>query len=550
LAFLTLDNRDRPRRLVFQPETIAERNRATGLYGSHYDPKEELVRFPLEPITYELLRELVPTVQIRDDAENWYNYWKANNVALKAAANVTPALSLSLLKPAFPRAAELYPYQRAGVCWMVQRERGILADEPGLGKTIQSLVTADALATGPILVVTLNTVKSHWARHIVQWFGDMPAVAQGQRNERSAALDSNARWTIVNHEMLRPGQYAQLADRHWGAVIVDEAHKLQGRTSQVTKGLAELNSEYLWLLTGTPVWNKAESVWNLLHIVDPRRFTSFWAFVDEYCEVMLTPWSKEIVGIHPRMMSQLQEIIGEYVLQRKKAEVLTQLPDKIITTLQYQLTDAQRKAYKRIKKEGVYDNVVAVTPVERFRMLRQICNAPTLAGFKDMPSAKWEVIHDLVDELLDADRKIVIYTWHKDYAKWLAQAFLGRGVRLLTGDVPPRERDGVLDDFRTRADVHILVATIATAGTGIDLVEATAAIFAEGSYIHTLNTQAEDRLHRIGQHDSPLIYRLMATRTVEEVIWQLHDERSYMSEDMLQQAQVAAIARTLNDEDF
>jgi SNF2 family DNA or RNA helicase len=237
------------------------------------------------------------------------------------------------------------------------------------------------------------------------------------------------------------------------------------------------------------------------------------------------------------MMSKLQSVLGTLVYGRKKVDVLPDLPAKIVTDIPYRLNPSHAKAYNKLKKnlaleledgsEAYFDSALAVTS-----KLRTLCNAPTLLGSTG-ESAKTEIIAELVDELMDDDRKVVIFTWHKDYAKYLTMRLYMWGTVLVTGDQDSIERDRLVQRFRQNEESHLLIATIGSVGTGMELQEATAAIFAEGSYTPAHNLQAEDRLHRIGIHDSPLIYRLWARGTVEEALWSTNDDRIAQADDML-----------------
>jgi SNF2 family DNA or RNA helicase len=164
---------------------------------------------------------------------------------------------------------------------------------------------------------------------------------------------------------------------------------------------------------------------------------------------------------------------------------------------------------------------------------RRVLNAPQLLNLAG-DSPKDHVIDDLLDSVLADDRKAIVFTWHVDYARYLAEHLrkhYGDHITLVHGGLPDNETN--LDDFRTNGEMHVLVATIGAVGTGIDLVEATAAIFAEGAYVPTLNIQAEDRLHRIGQKTDVVIYRVMAKKTVESAVWEVSDAREELSDEVL-----------------
>ncbi len=495
------------KRLLLEVPESAERRIALGVSGALQQLENpNLVAFPLEPLAVDDLRSaLGDALKVDVDVGNWrarYQAYAQASVFLGAKADGHPNAEW---------ASRLYPYQRVGADWMRSVPRGILGDDPGLGKTIQSLT---AVYREPrVLIVTLNSVKSHWEAHIRNWLQRDVCVCTGTHLERQRALDKHPDWVIINHEMLRGGSvgYTGIVEHEWDAVIVDEAHKLQGRKSAQSLGAARLKSPRLYLLTGTPIWNHPDSLWRILNLLEPQRFNSYWRFVMEYCDTQQTNWGLDILGFRLDTLERLRSIVAPYLLRRRKEEVLPDLPAKRRQLIEYDLSDSQRRAYREMKRRlrlvtedgdllRVYDNAMVA-----LGQLRLLCDAPQLIGLPPGVNPKDEVLDDLLETLLDRERKVILFTWHKVYAEYLAARYTRYGVSLVTGDTPHRDRE--LQAFRQETDKHLLVATIGAAGTGIDLVEATAAIFAEGTHVPTLNAQAEDRLHRIGQKTDVIIYR-------------------------------------------
>src|SRR5678816_4702322 len=109
--------------------------------------------------------------------------------------------------------------------------------------------------------------------------------------------------------------YRDLLDRKWDAVILDEAHKFQGRDSQQSKGAARLRSDMLLMLTGSPIWNKPDSIWNLLHLLYPARFSSYWNFVNEYCYIERSRYGYEITGVNDLKLDRLRGVISPLLLR-------------------------------------------------------------------------------------------------------------------------------------------------------------------------------------------------------------------------------------------
>jgi SNF2 family DNA or RNA helicase len=266
-------------RIVATPATHLERLHLMSLPNSHLR-KDGAYWYPMEWTTLgDLVLDfghgvLTPTAMAAYEAHQ-------REQSYLTSIQLDDGLTAEFILERVPWHAKLYDYQLRGAAWLATARRGILGDEPGLGKTLQAITAVEAKASYPALVITMNSVKLHWQRQIEQWTGSTDvAVAQGSdTGKRLEAIQSDAQWIVINHEMLRSESYRQaLLQRPWGTVIVDEAHKLQGRHSQVSEQAAKLRTQNLFMLTGTPVWNKADSIWRLLYLLDPARFRSYWQF--------------------------------------------------------------------------------------------------------------------------------------------------------------------------------------------------------------------------------------------------------------------------------
>lgn len=535
-----------PARVIVFGLTPRERHALAGAPEIPAIPPGDDASFPPDPEIVEAIIGTLGSSAVETDANT--ARWRIEQ-ACRVETSARLAASSDIDAPPRGWTGALYPYQRVGQEWLRAMRRGILGDDPGLGKTVQALAAVDG--KDRVLIATLGGVKQHWADHVARWSKRPVGLCVGSHAERQQAIDAHG-WVIVNHEMLRPGAFTGL-DRKWDAVIIDEAHRFQGRKSKQSKGAAFLKTDDLYLLTGTPIWNKPDSLWNLLHLLYPARFSSYWRFVGEYCDVEVSPWGMQITGLRYRERERLQRVLVPLMIRRAKRDVLPWLPDKIREDVTYDITPSQRRAYNKLRDKLLLetDDGTSVryyaNAISAMSDMRLLLDAPGLVGLDGLtkdPSPKDEAIDGLLDGLLDDGRKIVIYCWHRAYANYLAARHAARGAVCVTGET--KDRTGVIDAF-LRGRASVLVATIASVGTGIDMTECTAAIFAEGSYVHVENAQAEDRLHRIGTKTSPLIYRLQARRTVEQAIWEQSDDVGETTSDVLTVERVVRAVRAYGD---
>jgi SNF2 family DNA or RNA helicase len=523
--------------------------------------------FQTDPFLVATFKEVLGGVDLTDNAYNWLMDAdeKAQTSLLYAqdrGLTLGPQLSISWRRV-------LFDYQTQGVRWLMKKRRGILGDEMGLGKTLQALSAAHELygsstSAGRSLIVTVPLAqRSVWARAIEQTSGSHSVfICDGERDARIQTLrDFSADrgdFLIINHEMLQTRywrQFQTIWSTHWDTVILDEAHKFQDPQSSQSEGAQKLKSQNLFLLTGTPVWNKPESIFGLLHLIDPHRWSSFWAFVAEFCSLAVSPHGHgyEILGIRPDKIEYLQKVLAPEVLQRRKSVVMPDLPEKRVQVIEYDLDKETRKAYTRLKKEfALYAPTGEMVKAEpsvgkMFSDLRALVNAPSLVGLP-YAGAKTEVLSDLLAEALSEDRKVVVFTWHHDYTDYLSNLLTSRGVehRVIMGGRTQKVREQALEEFQTDPNVKVLLAGIAATGIAIDLTCADIAIFAEGSYVAAHIDQAQSRLHRIGQKNLVMIYNLSARHTVESALWDTVADRQAQADEML--AFNAVITRTIEDD--
>lgn len=316
-------------------------------------------------------------------------------------ARVDPALEIrtQLEYPVTPGVDEhLYPFQRAGVEFMTRAGSGLLGDDMGTGKSIQTLTLNLArIHRGevalPALIICPNSVKRHWVREIAKWMPGANAynvdgtAAVKRKVLKTALTDPNA-VVIINTESVRlfsrlkaygsiklkrcrtcdkkfgdeglttarcEVHHKELNDFKFKAITLDEAHCVKNPAAQQTRAIWHLmhqpDVKYCWALTGTPISNHPGDLWSVMHAVAPEDFPSKSQFVTRYC---LTAWnafgSLEIVGIRPDTRDEFFKLLDPRFRRMLKAVVLPQLPPKVRSVRYVDMTSAQSKMYKELAK--------------------------------------------------------------------------------------------------------------------------------------------------------------------------------------------------------
>lgn len=553
--YLKCTNAGVPTRIVFDASHRGEQLEALDVPGGR--EAGTTVTFPIDASAVRILIESLPLTVVDKEIQD---------LLLSAADYKKKAQELwdaESLPTGLPYHDLLHPYQTVGAIWLATMRRSILADEPGLGKTIQALAACDILR-GPrtpkggfhkqrVLVVSLgDAVADQWARQIERWTGSkFVQAAIGQRAKKEVKLKEDARFTIVTHPMLRikdgKAAYPILLEKEWDVVIIDEAHTMQGRSSQQSMGARKLKYDHLMMLTGTPVWNMPDSIWHLLHLIDPKRFSAYWTFVNQWCKVDMMQWGKKIRGPNKLLVPKLKQELKPLLLRRTEdALPVGALPEARFAEVRWTLSPQQREIYTRMKQEKALDvhglEVKDYASVAAMLSdLRILCAAPRSLGL-DFDTPKDEVIQSIVRKHLDGYHSIVIFAWHRKVVahvvKMLQEAFPKQRIGQISGDVKDEERVTAIRRFKQGWD-KVLVASISTTGTGTDLPNAHACIFVEESWVHNHNRQSWKRIHRVGMLHSPQIYRIIGDNCIEDLVHRTAKRKEVMSEDLLNLKQIS-----------
>jgi SNF2 family DNA or RNA helicase len=432
-----------------------------------------------------------------------------------------------------PAAAGLayLPYQKAGVAYALSRVATLLGDEMGLGKTIQALGLINADATiANVLVVCPASLKLNWAREAKKWL-TRPltiGVANGVFPETDVV--------IVNYEQLKKHRDA-IDRRDWDLLVVDEAQMAKNGAAQRTKQLyghwdkeaRRMNPEpiafrKLILLTGTPWLNRPKELWTMLKVADPKGLGRNWRdYHVRYCDGHRDEYGWQIDGASN--LAELQaKLRATLMVRRLKADVLAELPPKRRQVIALQIMDAATRALVE-RENAVHERVeiarraVAAASSDPAAYARAIAEleAAEAVAFEEISRtrhlvalAKLPQVIEHIEETLESVDKLVVMGWHHDVLNGIEAHFgPSMGVAKITGETPVPSRQGEVDRFQTDPRCRLMVGSIKAAGVGYTMTAASTVLFAELDVVPGNLSQAEDRCHRIGQHDSVLVQHLV-----------------------------------------
>nr|XP_045583792.1 SWI/SNF-related matrix-associated actin-dependent regulator of chromatin subfamily A-like protein 1 [Procambarus clarkii]XP_045583793.1 SWI/SNF-related matrix-associated actin-dependent regulator of chromatin subfamily A-like protein 1 [Procambarus clarkii]XP_045583794.1 SWI/SNF-related matrix-associated actin-dependent regulator of chromatin subfamily A-like protein 1 [Procambarus clarkii]XP_045583795.1 SWI/SNF-related matrix-associated actin-dependent regulator of chromatin subfamily A-like len=436
----------------------------------------------------------------------------------KALASVTqqvPASCVDLFGLDPKLLDSLMPFQHDGVCFGVSLGgRAMFADDMGLGKTIQALgVAAYYRREWPMLVVTPSTVRYSWVSSIERWVSsvnrsDIVVIGSGRDNFNGAEV------VIVSYDLLSR-RAKEILDHNFQVVIMDESHMLKSFKTARYKAAAPImkKAKRVLLLSGTPALSRPSELFTQINGINPKLFPSFQEYGIRYCAGNHTPWGWDFSGFSN--MEELQIILqAKLMIRRLKSEVLDQLPAKQRMTVILDPasvltgTKAMQAAAKQL-------GLKTLNGAERHGALLQF--------FIETAQAKLKAVSDYVKELLESDKKFLVFAHHKVMMDKLCNTCDSVNCKYIRidGKTNAELRQNLVTKFQTNDDIKVAVLSITAANTGITLTAAQIVVFAELFWNPGVLVQAEDRAHRIGQQDCVMVQYLVARGTADDYIWNL-----------------------------
>jgi SNF2 family DNA or RNA helicase len=448
-----------------------------------------------------------------------------------------------------PAGLELMPHQGRVVAAAAAGHRTfLLADEPGLGKTAQALLSAEAASAYPLLVVVPNVVKTNWAREARLWTPQRPVtVVQGD----GETVDGFADIVVVNYEVL-DRHVGWLGDFGFRGMVVDEAHFIKNKNSQRSQHVLEIAERLrsrstrplLMALTGTPLINDIEdfrTIWQFLGWIDAA---------EPLGELMAALENTGLTPADPGFYAAARRcVIERGIVRRRKVDVAADIPARRIADLPVELEGAAGRSIRAAERDLVrrmvarYETAAANRSPGAEGIDRELVRRVARAELKDASAATGENVFtmmrrigqakaglaaDYAAQLARSAGKVVFFAKHVDVMDAAEEAFTRLGVRFssIRGEQTPSVRQKNIDAFVTDPGVAIAVCSLTAAGVGLNLQVASNIVLAELSWTDAEQTQAIDRSHRIGQTEPVTAWRIIAAQTIDARIAELIDSKA------------------------
>ncbi len=452
-----------------------------------------------------------------------------------------------------PRGLEVMPHQSRFLEAVRTGHRSfLLADEPGLGKTAESVLAASVADAYPLLVVVPNVVKMNWAREVQRWTPQRRAtVISGG----GADIDAFADVFIVNYEIL-DRHLSWLSSIGLKGVVVDEAHFIKNLTSQRSQNVLALASRVrqqtrdplMLALTGTPLINDVEdfdAIWRFLGWTNGEKPGP--ELMEKLDATGLTPADK---AFYPEAR---EAVISMGIVRRKKKDVAADLPDKLVADLPVELDDEYGRSIRQAERElgarlaAKYRRIIeargdrglAAGEIDE-DIVRLVAHGELeeskAAGsgsenvftmVRRIGQAKAHLAADYAVQLQRSVGKVVFFAKHIDVMDAAEAHFKASGLKAVSvrGEQTSTARQAAIDAFNGDPDVGIAVCSLTAAGVGLNMQAASNVVLAELSWTAAEQTQAIDRVHRIGQGEPVTAWRIIAAHTIDTKIAELIDSK-------------------------
>lgn len=411
---------------------------------------------------------------------------------------------------------DMYPYQKVGAEFLVASGgRAIIADAPGLGKTIQALSFVKYMDFKRTLVVAPASVKFSWALEVKKWT-NLKAVVIDSKTDLAKIPHDVEIW-IINYDILKK-HHDQLIKIRFDCMVGDECQLIKSTGAMRTKAFRNIsrNIPSVVLLSGTPLLSRPSELFSLLNIIDQKTWTNWYEFARRYCDAHQTRWGMDTSGASN--IEELHARIKRYFIRRDKTEVLKELPPKTFIDVPVQLDKDYAKKYSEAasdlatylrertgKQPAEVARAMAGEKLTRLNILRHL-NAMGKLG----------TAQELVESIVEAGEKVLVFSSFIDPLEDL-QAHFGAKAVMITGQTVVKDRQGIVEKFQNDPTVQVFLGGIKSAGVGITLTAASNVIFLDYSWNPADHQQAQDRVHRPGQTARNInIYQLFAMDTIDE----------------------------------
>ncbi len=504
-----------------------------------YNKEDKEGVFQINPFDAHLIEDFDPSV-----------VWKGSQELLQLSQKLKDFTAIERQTPPKALNATLREYQQEGLDWLGFLHQfkfgGILADDMGLGKTIQTLAHLSRLKETqqlkhPSLIVVPTSLIANWKKECAKFTPNLTLLSL-HGSQRSELFEQIGQYDIVlSTYALVVRDEKEFGQHTFEYIILDEAQKIKNPKAKMTLAIKSLKSHHRLALSGTPIENHLGELWSIFSFAMPGFLDTYSLFKQYY----QTPIEKE------RDMSrqaQLNRRLKPFIVRRTKERVAHELPAKSEIIKYTQFESKQSKLYETIRvtmeqkvKEAISQKGLSsshITILDALLKLRQVCCDPSLLKLQEAQnlkeSAKLTLFLDLIDELIQEGRKILVFSQFTSMLSILEREIQAKKIKYtkLTGST--RKREEAIEQF-TSGEADIFLISLKAGGVGLNLTQADSVIHYDPWWNPAVENQATDRAYRIGQDKKVFVYKLIVENTIEQKILELQKQKEALQQGIYEQ---------------
>jgi len=455
-----------------------------------------------------------------------------------------------------PEGLEYFNFQKVAIEWLNQTNgNALIADEMGCGKTIEVLGWINQHPEiYPIIIVCPASVKLNWQKEILKWTVNPGKIVIVNKNTK----EYDGKFYIINYDILSNFVYVPKKEKdkktggwknvdvpkkdrvpyndlflkiHAQILILDESHYIKDKSAQRTKSALRLArmTPYKVALTGTPFLNRPVELYTVANMLAPKVFDNWVKYITRYCGGKEGNWGWEYKG-HSNEAELNQLLRSSIMLRRRKEDVVQDLPEKTRTFVP--LECGATSAYEILEKKIINELIYLETVRKRKDYDEDIRDSQT-SILTSINQARQEIFElkklqlmDFILDTLENNENLVIFIYHHEAYRYITEELTKRKISVtgFTGEDNINKRQESIDGFQA-GNYRVFVTSTGAGSIGITLTQASTLIFAELDWSLANVMQAEDRIHRIGQHNNVNIYYLIDYDSIEGYIASLLEEK-------------------------
>jgi SNF2 family DNA or RNA helicase len=432
----------------------------------------------------------------------------------------------------------LRDYQKQGIRWLKYLYDndfgGCLADDMGLGKTLQAINLLSHIypkSKTPSLIVMPKSLLNNWANELQKFNPNLSFyIYYATSRDEKKMMKNNV--ILTSYAIIR-NDIEKFKSKTFDTIILDESQNIKNLDSKISKAVMLLDAKHKFALSGTPIENSLFELYSLFRFINNGMFGNINEFKRDFALPIQGNSDEEIAKL-------LKAKITPFLLRRLKKDVLKELPPKQEQVIYVDMDDEHKKFYNRkrdyykkildsqIETEGIASSRFAI--LQAFNDLLQIASVPSLKSDEKLPSSKIEHMFDMLEDIVANNHKVLIFANFLGSLDAISLKANEKGIEhlIMTGSTSNRQE--LVDKFQNDEKYKLFLMTLKVGGVGLNLTSADYVFIFDPWWNNAAQSQAIDRVYRIGQKNKVFSYKMITNQTIEEKILKLQEQKQNLTD--------------------